>query len=294
MPWIQVTLSSDEEHARPLGDVLMANGAQAVTYKDGKDAPIFEPGPGEVQLWDHTLVTGLFDASLDTSALIKRLGQVKYLGQDFPYKVDQLEDKDWEREWMDNFKPIQFAPNLWVVPSWHDAPNPAAANILLDPGMAFGTGTHPTTAMCLTWLAEQDLQGKTVVDFGCGSGILGIAALKLGAARCVGIDIDKQALIATRDNAARNGVAERFEAYLPSEQPTLNADVVVANVLAGPLQDLAPIILDYVGPQGLLSMSGILSRQSDAVMAAYRPQIQFAEITESDEWVMLNGQRVSA
>lgn len=294
MPWIQFTLSSDEAHARQLGDVLIANGAQAVTYRDGKDAPIFEPGPGEVQLWNHTLVTGLFDAAYDIPGLIKRLRQVRYLGPDFAYKTDPLEDKDWEREWMDNFKPIQFADNLWVVPSWHEAPDPQAANILLDPGMAFGTGTHPTTSLCLQWLAKQDLKGKTVVDFGCGSGILGIAALKLGAARCVGIDIDRQALIATRDNAERNGVAEHFEVYLPTEQPTLAADVVVANVLAGPLQELSEVILGYVAQAGLLCMSGILSRQAQDVMDAYQPMIEFNDVAEEKEWVMLNGQRVSA
>lgn len=294
MPWIQFTIGSDEAHARQLGDVLMANGAQAVTYRDAKDAPIFEPDPGEVQLWEQTLVTGLFDAACDVQALVKRLRQVSYLGPNFAYKTDPLEDKDWEREWMDNFKPIQFADNLWVVPSWHQAPNPQAANILLDPGLAFGTGTHPTTALCLQWLARQDLVGKTVVDFGCGSGILGISALKLGAARCVGIDIDRQALITTRENAERNGVADKFEVYLPTEQPTLGADVVVANVLAGPLQELAEVILDYVGEPGLLCMSGILSRQAEDVMNAYRPTIEFNAITEQDEWVMLNGQRVSA
>lgn len=294
MPWIQFTVSSDEAHARQLGDALIANGAQAVTYRDGKDAPIFEPGPGEIQLWNHTLVTGLFDADYDITDLVTRLRQVSYLGPDFAYKTDPLEDKDWEREWMDNFKPIQFADNLWVVPSWHQAPDPEAANILLDPGMAFGTGTHPTTSLCLQWLAKQDLRGKTVVDFGCGSGILGIAALKLGAARCVGIDIDRQALIATRDNAERNGVAANFDVYLPTEQPTLSADLVVANVLAGPLQELAEVILGYVGESGLLCMSGILNRQAQDVMDAYHPMIKFNDIAEEKEWVMLNGQRVSA
>ena len=294
MPWIQFTVSSDEAHARQLGDALIANGAQAVTYRDGKDAPIFEPGPGEIQLWNHTLVTGLFDADYDITDLVTRLRQVSYLGPDFAYKTDPLEDKDWEREWMDNFKPIQFADNLWVVPSWHQAPDPEAANILLDPGMAFGTGTHPTTSLCLQWLAKQDLRGKTVVDFGCGSGILGIAALKLGAARCVGIDIDRQALIATRDNAERNGVAANFDVYLPTEQPTLSADLVVANVLAGPLQELAEVILGYVGESGLLCMSGILNRQAQDVMDAYQPMIKFNDIAEEKEWVMLNGQRVSA
>lgn len=293
MPWIQLTVESTEKQARELGDVLIENGAEAVIYKDAKDAPIFEPGPGEVPLWDQTLVTGLFDAAYNTQTLVENLNQCGLLKPGFAYKVDQLEDKDWEREWMDNFKPIQFAENLWVVPSWHEAPDANAANILLDPGMAFGTGTHPTTALCLTWLAAQDLRGKTVVDFGCGSGILGIAALKLGAERCIGIDIDRQALEATRENAERNGVAERFEVYLPSEQPSMQADVVVANVLAGPLRELSDVILNYVGAPGLLCMSGILSRQAEDVMDAYQPSIQFASVESEQEWVMLNGHRTA-
>lgn len=294
MAWLQLTLTTKQDYGRQLGDILMANGAQAVTYRDAKDAPIFEPAPGEVPLWEQTLVTGLFPAETNMTPVLTNLKKVSFLQKPLQYKTDQLEDKDWEREWMDNFKPIDFGNGLWVVPSWHTPPVADAANILLDPGMAFGTGTHPTTAMCLRWLAEQDLQGKTVVDFGCGSGVLGIAALKLGAAKCIGTDIDQQALLSTRENAELNGVADRFEVYLPEQTPAIEANVVIANILAGPLQDLAPIMLQYLKPHGLLGMSGILRRQAEAVQDAYRPTIAFAEPRYQEEWTFLHGQRGDA
>ncbi|RUO76608.1 50S ribosomal protein L11 methyltransferase [Idiomarina tyrosinivorans] len=293
MPWIQLTLSSSEEHAPRVGDMLMGNGAQAVTYRDAADTPIFEPPKGELLLWQETLVTGLFDADHDMQKVVSNLEKARMLPSPLKYKLDGLEDKDWEREWMDNFHPIRCGQRLWICPSWREIPQPDAVNVLLDPGMAFGTGTHPTTALCLQWLDGQDLQGKTVVDFGCGSGILGIAALKLGAKRVVGIDIDQQALIASKDNAERNGVADQFEVYLPSQQPTMAADVVVANVLAGPLRELAETILGYVGQHGDLVMSGILERQIDSVKAAYQPTIAFAEDQLLDSWAMLHGKRVS-
>lgn len=291
MAWIQLTLITKEDYARPLGDILMANGAQAVTYRDAKDAPIFEPPPGEIQLWALTQVTGLYPAETNMTPILNNLKKVSFLPKPLQYKTDQLEDKDWEREWMDNFKPIDFGHDLWIVPSWHEAPNPSATNILLDPGMAFGTGTHPTTSMCLQWIAEHDLSGKHVVDFGCGSGILGIAALKRGAVHCLGTDIDQQALIATRDNAVLNGVSEQFNVYLPEQAPVTQVDVVVANILAGPLQELAPAILSYLKPGGYLAMSGILARQAEAVMAAYADAIEFQPVRQQDEWCFLHGQR---
>ncbi|MCH8493728.1 MAG: 50S ribosomal protein L11 methyltransferase [Idiomarina sp.] len=293
MPWIQITLTTKQDYGRQLGDILMANKAQAVTYRDAKDAPIFEPAPGEVPLWELTQVTGLYPAETDMAPIIKNLQKVSFLTKPLRYKTDQLEDKDWEREWMDNFKPIDFGNNLWVVPSWHQPPVADAANILLDPGMAFGTGTHPTTALCLEWLAEQDLAGKSTVDFGCGSGILGIAALKLGAASCVGTDIDQQALKATLENAELNAVAEQFSVYLPENAPNVVVDVVVANILAGPLQELAPVILSYLKVGGSIAMSGILLRQAEDVMAAYRPIIEFAPVRESGDWCFLHGTRVA-
>ncbi|MGM7319686.1 50S ribosomal protein L11 methyltransferase [Idiomarina sp. ST10R2A5] len=292
MPWIQLTLSCSEEHAPQVGDMLMANGAQAVTYRDGADTPIFEPRPGDVILWEHTLATGLFDAEADIKAIIANLKQSNVFDSNLQYKVDPLEDKDWEREWMDNFHPIRFGESLWICPSWREVPQPDAVNILLDPGMAFGTGTHPTTAMCLRWIDANPPTGKTVVDFGCGSGILGIAALLFNAKHAIGIDIDQQALIATKDNAERNKVGDKFSLYLPTQQPNTQVDLVLANVLAGPLRELADTIIGFVAPGGQLVLSGILERQIEGVIEAYQPQIQFDTPTIDGDWAMLSGTRV--
>ncbi|MDX1706384.1 50S ribosomal protein L11 methyltransferase [Pseudidiomarina sp.] len=291
MPWIQLTLSASEQHAPLVGDMLQEEGALAVTYRDAQDNPIFEPPLDQILYWHETLVTGLFEADTDISPVVAALRESGLVARDFSYKTDQLEDKDWEREWMDNFHPIQFGERLWVCPSWREIPEPDAVNIMLDPGMAFGTGTHSTTALCLSWLDQQDLTGKTVVDFGCGSGILAIAALLLGAERAIGIDIDKQALIASRDNAVRNGVGDRLEVYLPADQPSLQADLVLANVLAGPLRELAPVISGYVGAGGELVMSGILERQIDSVQQAYEHEFVFSEPRLKNEWVMLHATR---
>ncbi|RUO57102.1 50S ribosomal protein L11 methyltransferase [Idiomarina fontislapidosi] len=291
MPWIQLTLSSSEEHAPQVGDMLMANGAQAVTYRDAADTPIFEPPLGKVLLWKQTLVTGLFDASLDMKPVVANLEKAKVLSKPLQYKLDGLEDKDWELEWMDNFHPIQFGDRLWICPTWRDIPDPNAVNILLDPGMAFGTGTHPTTAMCLEWLDANVKGGEQVVDFGCGSGILGIAALKLGSAKAMGIDIDKQALLSTQENAERNQVADQFDVFLPEQHPNAQADLVLANVLAGPLRELSDIIKGFVKPGGRLVLSGILERQAQSVMDAYAPEIEFETPTQQEEWVMLAGYR---
>lgn len=293
MPWIQLTVAASEAHAPQVGELLTELGALAVTFRDAQDNPIFEPPKGEAIFWHETLVTGLFDAETDLQPIINHLAQSEFFADDFSYKTDAIEDKDWEREWMDNFHPIKFGERLWVCPSWRDIPDPKAVNILLDPGMAFGTGTHPTTALCLAWLDQQPLNGKTIVDFGCGSGILAIAALLLGAERAIGIDIDQQALLASRENAERNGVADKLELYLPEQQPELKADIVLANVLAGPLKELATVIAGFVDQQGELVMSGILSTQTEAVMAAYQTEFEFTPPQQQAEWMMLHGRRKS-
>ena len=201
--------------------------------------------------WAQTTIIGLFDASHDMQQVIEHLQEKPELKDSFNYKIEQLEDKDWEREWMENFHPIKFGERLWICPSWRDVPDPKAVNVMLDPGLAFGTGTHSTTALCLKWLESLDLTDKTVVDFGCGSGILGIAAIKLGANRVIGIDIDPQALEASLDNAQRNGVRDQLEVYLPENQPEFKADVVVANILRAPL-DPKPSLLFWRFVQHLL------------------------------------------
>lgn len=252
---------------------------------------MYEPKPGEIMLWPDTQVVGLFDASDDLSFVIKRLEKAKALGKGFVHVVDQLEDKDWVREWMESFHPMQFGERLWICPSWLDAPDPNAVNILLDPGLAFGTGTHPTTSLCLQWLDKANVTGKTVVDFGCGSGILAIAALKLDAAKVIAIDIDPQALEATLDNATRNKVENRLAVFLPANQPELKADIVMANILAAPLKELSNVISNYCADKGHLIMSGILVEQADEVMAHYAKQFTFEGVEIEGEWVRLTAQK---
>lgn len=289
MPWIQLKINTEAESAEQIGDMLSANGAQAVTFVDAKDTPMYEPKPGEVMLWPDTQVVGLYDAEYDMQRVVRQLEKSKVLGPGFNHKLDQLEDKDWEREWMDNFHPIQFGKRLWICPSWRDIPDPNAVNVMLDPGLAFGTGTHPTTSLCLQWLDALDLDGKEVVDFGCGSGILGIAALKLGAARVVGIDIDPQALLASQDNANRNDVGDKIEVYLPAKQPTLQADVVLANILAGPLRELRQVITDYCKSGGKLVLSGILATQADEINALYAQDFDMQPNAIEGEWARVSG-----
>lgn len=292
MPWIQLRVSTTEEKAEQVSDMLMGWGAQAVSFLDAHDTPIYEPMPGEVLYWANTVVVGLFDAEHPMDKVLKQLHQVSFFKGQPDYKLEQLEDKDWEREWMDNFHPIKFGKRLWVCPSWREIPDPAAVNVMLDPGLAFGTGTHPTTALCMQWLDATIQPEQTVVDFGCGSGILGIAALKLGAKRVIGVDIDPQAIEASTANAKRNSVEGQIELYLPKDQPKdFQADVVVANILAGPLAELKAIISAYVKPGGVLALSGILQSQAQSVIEAYSDEFSFDPIAVQDEWVRLSGRK---
>ena len=294
MPWIQLRVSTTEEKAEQVSDMLMGWGAQAVSFLDAHDTPIYEPMPGEVIYWTNTVVVGLFDAEHPMDKVVKQLQQVSFFKDGVDYKLEQLEDKDWEREWMDNFHPIKFGRRLWVCPSWRDIPDPTAVNVMLDPGLAFGTGTHPTTALCMQWLDATIEPQQTVVDFGCGSGILGIAALKLGAKRVVGVDIDPQAIEASQANAKRNNVEGQIELYLPKDQPAnFQADVVVANILAGPLADLKAVISSYVKPGGKLALSGILHSQAQGVIDAYSDEFSFDPVAEQDEWVRLSARKHS-
>ena len=292
MPWIQLRLSADEDTAEKYSDWLSACGAQAVTFIDAKDTPIYEPLPGdEVIYWNNTVVMGLYDASHDMDKVLNYLKGIHPDKANMTYKLEQLEDKDWEREWMDNFHPMKFGQRLWVCPSWREVPDPSAVNVMLEPGLAFGTGTHPTTALCLTWLDGLDLVGKTVVDFGCGSGILSLAALKLGAKKVIGIDIDPQALQASLENAKRNQCEDRLELFLPKDQPKFKADVVVANILAGPLRELAPVIIEYVASNGVLALSGVLEEQAQQLQTIYGEFCQMDPIKVQEEWVRLSGVR---
>jgi ribosomal protein L11 methyltransferase len=300
MPWLQIKLETPPQLSEQYEDLLLEAGACAVTLEDAADQPLFEPELGTTPLWDRTRITGLFDAETDMDWVVTLLKQ-GHLQIDpeaaMPaHKIELVEDKDWEREWMENFHPLQFGQRLWVCPSWKPVPDPGAANLMLDPGLAFGTGTHPTTALCLEWLEQQDLEGKTLIDYGCGSGILGIAALLLGADKMIGTDIDPQALQASRDNAERNGIdSERIELYYPEQLPEhyrqQPADILVANILAGPLVELADTLQSLVKPGGLLALSGLLASQADELKNAYSRWFELETAVIREDWVRLTGIR---
>lgn len=291
MPWLQVRLAISPEQAETYEDALLEVGAVSVTFMDAEDQPIFEPELNTTPLWSHTHLLALFEADTDANQVLAHLQLLT--GTELPEHMSEvIEDQDWERSWMDNFQPMRFGQRLWIVPSWHTAPEPDAVNLLLDPGLAFGTGTHPTTALCLEWLDGQNLNDCNVLDFGCGSGILAIAALLLGAKHAVGTDIDFQALDASRDNADRNNIAaERFPLYLPEALPQEQADVLVANILAGPLVALAPTLINLVKPGGRLALSGILAEQGEEVAAAYADTFDLDPIANRDGWVRITGRR---
>ena len=292
MAWIQLRIHTGKQEAELLSDLLMELGSVSITFEDGQDEPIFEPKLGETPLWTDTVVIALFDAGMDLQPIVEMLKSLPYMAPDFAYKIEQIEDKDWVREWMDAFHPIKFGERLWICPSWRDIPEPEAVNVILDPGLAFGTGTHPTTALCLEWLDGLELTGKEVVDFGCGSGILAVAALKLGAARVTGIDIDYQAIDASRANAERNKVADRLSLYLPQDQPAeLKTEILVANILAGPLRELAPLIANLVKSGGKLALSGLLREQAEEISECYAQWFEMDEPAHKQDWTRLTGVR---
>jgi len=291
MPWLQTHLTVTKEQA-PLIELLFENlGAVSVLLGDAADEPMLEPGPGETPLWSHTRVTGLFEGDTDADALRAAIGQALQAELGSRLELEVLEDREWERAWLDNFKPMRFGERLWVCPHGMEVEADNAVVVRLDPGLAFGTGTHPTTALCLEWLDGADVAGRTVIDYGCGSGILAVAALKLGASQVIGIDHDPQALIATRDNAAANGVANRLLVQGSDAADPAPADIVLANILANVLIDLSPRIAPLVGDGGELVLSGILEDQWPAVAKAYSAGLDFGQATIKDGWVRLHGRR---
>ncbi len=291
MPWLQLRINTTRNDAPNLEDALSKCEALSVTLQDNADEPIFEPEIGETPLWQDTRLTGLFHADIDTDAVLSKIEQeTQHKIDSFQWQI--LEDKDWEREWMTHYHPIQCHENFWICPSWTPPPEPGAVNLMLDPGLAFGTGTHPTTFLCLQWIAKQSFSNKSVIDYGCGSGILGIAALLLKAHTVVGVDIDPQAIIATKDNAERNGfAAENFPVFFPSKLPDAPADFVFANILAGPLIELAKPIGAITKPGGKLCLSGILQIQESTIVSAYSNDFEIEEISAKDGWACITASR---
>lgn len=297
MPFLELTLTLDAARQPAAEAALDDLGAQAVTLHDADaetpdERAIFEPGVGETPLWRTLVLNALFAADADRRGLVAALTELLPELEPEQIAFREVPDQDWERAWMDQFKPMRFGRRLWIWPWNHDGDaSPDTVVVRLDPGLAFGTGTHPTTALCLEWLDGLELAGRTVIDYGCGSGVLAIAALKLGATLAIGVDNDPQALSASADNAARNGVGERLRLYLPEAAPDTRADVFVANILAGPLAELAPRFAALCHPGAPFALSGILEGQQDDLLQCYGAAFEQLQIASREDWVRISGRR---
>ncbi|WP_312317425.1 50S ribosomal protein L11 methyltransferase [Stenotrophomonas sp.] len=304
MPYLELTLHCTEATQPRYENALDDVGALAVTLLDAdadtsNERAILEPGVGETPLWNDLVLSALFPADTNALALLAALEAFDpgLAWESASFRA--VEDEDWERAWLDQFQPMAFGSRTWIVPWNHELPEAAqgadAAVVRLDPGLAFGSGTHPTTALCLRWLdslAEEGvLEGRTVLDFGCGSGILALAALKLGAAQAIGVDNDPQAVIATGDNAERNGEQHRMQVYLPADEPQATYPVVVANILASALDALAEVLAARVAPGGRIALSGILHGQEDELLQRYAAWFDQLEATREDDWMRITGVR---
>jgi ribosomal protein L11 methyltransferase len=297
MPFLELTLTVRAEQQPRTEEALDDLGALSITLRDADaetpdERAIFEPGVGELPLWPVITLSALFDAGIDRRGLIEALGELLPWLEPGQLGLQEVADEDWERAWMDQFRPMPFGRRLWIYP-WNIEPPDDGDTVVvrLDPGLAFGSGTHPTTALCLEWLDGLDLAGKSVIDYGCGSGILAIAALKLGAARAVGVDNDPQALVASADNAGRNGVDGRLALFLPEDHVVEPADVFVANILAGPLGELAPTFAAAAKPGAPFAISGILAGQQDELLQRYAAWFDDLRVDTREDWVRISGWR---
>ena len=302
MPYLQLSLPCTEAQQPRVERAMEDVGVLAVTLQDAHldavdEQAIFEPGVGEIPLWEEMTLTALFTADTDPLLLLAALDAFDASLDWSQARFETIEDQDWERAWLDQFQPMRFGARTWIVPWNHALPDDANADeaviVRLDPGLAFGSGTHPTTALCLRWLdglaSSGELQGREVLDFGCGSGILALAALKLGAVRAVGVDNDPQALIATADNAQRNGVA--IDAYMPQDAPATAYPVVLANILATALDALAETLAARTAPGGRIAMSGVLAGQEDALLLRYAPWFDDLQVARQEDWIRIDGRR---
>jgi ribosomal protein L11 methyltransferase len=293
MPWIELSLTIHSNEQERIELALEDLGALSVTLLDAEDHPIFEPAPGETPVWPTIKLAALFDIAVDRAGLVHALTDL--VPEIAPDQLDfrDVADADWVRAWMDTFQPMQFGRRLWIYPWNIDPPDDGDDTIVvrLDPGLAFGTGTHPTTALCLEWLDGIELRGKRLLDYGCGSGVLALAALKLGAAEVVGVDLDPQALEASRDNAQRNGVADGLHLFLPQHYTNEPHDLLVANILAGPLAELAPLFADACKPGAPFALSGILAGQHEELLVRYGEWFEDLSIAQREDWIRISGRR---
>ena len=296
MPWLSLVVDSDAEHAEALSEALLELGALSVDLLDADaGAPdeqvIFgEPGESPPGVWQHNRVSALFNSNTDVGAILHKASADVGLKQLPEHRIETLADNDWVRLTQSQFEPIPISSRLWIVPTWHTPSDPNAINIVLDPGLAFGTGSHPTTRLCLRWLDDNLQGGESMLDYGCGSGILAIAAIKLGAARAVGVDVDLQAVIASRDNAIANKV-ENAWFYLPDDAPHSSYDLVVANILTNPLRILAPLLAKATRTGGQIVLSGILEEQAQDVMNIYQQWFDLNAPIFEGGWSCLSGRK---
>jgi len=299
MPWLELSLRCRATDEARLEAALEDLGALSVSLLDAADAEnedaILEPGVGELPLWPEITLLALFDQDVNPDLLLHAIEAWDERIDLSSAQFRQVADQDWERAWMDQYEPMKFGARTWIIPWNMEAPPEAADGVIvrLDPGLAFGSGTHPTTALCLEWLDSLDLHGKAVLDFGCGSGILALAALKLGAARAVGVDNDPQALLATVDNAERNGVADKLTVHLPDDEVVAAYQVVVANILAVALDQLAETLAARVAPGGVIALSGILHGQEADLLARYAPWFDELQANQLGDWMRITGRRLA-
>ena len=293
MSWLTLSVQAAADHAEALSESLLAHGALSVDLLDADaDTPdeqaIFgEPGEPAASVWQHNLINALFEQDADVESILQSCYAELGITPPPAHRIEKLEENDWVRLTQSQFDPIRISPRLWIVPTWHMPADPAAINIALDPGLAFGTGSHPTTRLCLRWLDANLAGGETVLDYGCGSGILAIAALKLGAGNAIGVDIDAQAVQASRDNAQANHVRADF--FLPDDIRLAQYDVVVANILTNPLRALAPLLAGATRPGGRIVLSGILAAQAAEVARIYAQWFDLAPAVIEDGWCCLSG-----
>jgi len=292
MAWLSLKIEAKDNTAELISDSLMDIGALSAIIEDANaetpdEQPIFgEPGDPPPGIWQQNIVSALFDEQIIVKDVMQSLAIVTGL-QDLPYSTEIIQEQDWVRATQSQFDPISIRDDLWIVPTWHSAPNPDALNIVLDPGLAFGTGSHPTTHLCLAWLADHIKKQDTVLDYGCGSGILAIAAKKLGAAKVIGTDIDEQAILSSGFNAEQNAVDAKF--YLPKDLPEGVYDIVVANILSSALSVLAPALAKACKPHGHIALSGILREQTEQVSSIYAQWFDMHPPVFMDSWVLLTG-----
>lgn len=296
MAWHQITFTLSADDAEAFGDLLVTElDSVSVTFADTADNPIYEPELNKTELWQSTNVIALWEEDVDPQEVILKLVAISDKYQDIAYKIEFIPDQDWTRVWMDQYEPMCFGEKLWICPTDKQVSVADAVVVTLDPGLAFGTGTHPTTRMCLQWLdklaANNQLQGKTIIDYGCGSGILGIAALLLGAKEVYAVDIDPQAIEATIANAEKNHVSEKIHTFLVEEfaHQEVKSQILVANILAGPLVELAPTLGALQSQDGLLALSGILAEKEPYILEAYSKDYHIQVAKQDEDWLLFTG-----